>query len=51
MKFMNPSLMRKNALVQLQTMDQTNRMFLKDVSLTTSHRRGTPVMSVSSSGI
>ena len=51
MKSMNPSLMRKKALVQPQTMDQTNTMFLKGLSLTTSHRRRIPVMNVSSSGI
>ena len=44
---------KKNALVQPQKMDQTNTMFLKGLSLTTSHRRRIriPVMNVSSSGI
>ena len=38
MKSMNPSLERKKPLVQPQTMNQTNTMLLKGLSLTTSHR-------------
>ena len=51
MKSMNPSLMRKKALVPPQTMDQTNTVFLIGLSLITSHQRRIPVMNVSSSGI
>ena len=51
MKSMNHSLVRTKTLVQPQTMDQTNTMFLKGLSLATSHRRGTLVMNVSGSGI